>query len=443
MKRQLKTLIHRLVRDRRGNISIIAAMSMPVLVGFMGLGAEAASWYNGKRTLQNAADSAAIAAATNGDASTYDDEAKAVAARYGFTDGEDGITVTASNTAPCPGGSNDCYSVTITRLQPMILAQVTGYQGDGTVNGSPAKLISAKAVATQTLGPRPYCVLALAGTGHAEAIRSNGAPFADLTGCGVMSNSNATCNGHNLKADYGDAHGVNNGCGKKQQSKVPTVADPYTGFASKIPTYSCSDYWVAPEKKKDPPLPSTNILHGLESRSVIQMCGDVELSGPTFINSTGAGTVLVIKNGKLDLKGYKLQTQEGSHLTIIFTGSDSSRKHAPVGNGEFDIEAPTTGNWKGVAMYQDPSMSSGSGVDIDEAGNSPAWNITGLVYLPKASVTFSGAVNKSSNGASCFGLVIDNLRVNGTGSILAHGECNRAGLTLPYSEVKARGELVS
>ena len=74
---------------------------------------------------------------------------------------------------------------------------------------------------------------------------------------------------------------------------------------------------------------------------------------------------------------------------------------------------------------------------------SPTWKITGLVYLPKASVTFSGAVNKSSNGASCFGLVVDNLLINGTGSILAHGECAEAGLTLPYSQVPSRGELVS
>jgi hypothetical protein len=52
-------------------------------------------------------------------------------------------------------------------------------------------------------------------------------------------------------------------------------------------------------------------------------------------------------------------------------------------------------------------------------------------------VTFSGAVNKSSNGSSCFELVVDNITINGTGSILAHGGCAAAGVTLPTNNVGA------
>src|SRR5690349_20407863 len=148
--RRAKSFAAAFTGDRRGNISIVAALSMPVLVGFLGLGAEAASWYNGKRSLQNAADSAAVAAATNAGTS-YADEAKAVAARYGYQDGVDGVTVTVANNVACPDGSTKCFSVKISRLQPMILAQVTGYGGDGTLNGAPAKLVAAKAVAVQGL----------------------------------------------------------------------------------------------------------------------------------------------------------------------------------------------------------------------------------------------------------------------------------------------------
>jgi hypothetical protein len=105
-----------------------------------------------------------------------------------------------------------------------------------------------------------------------------------------------------------------------------------------------------------------------------------------------------------------------------------------------DISAPTTGAWKGVAIYQDPSLT--SGIDVSAAGNSPTWDITGLVYLPHASVTFSGAVNKASNGQSCFALVVDNVTINGTGSILANGQCAAAGLALPTGNVPGRGQLV-
>ena len=51
----------------------------------------------------------------------------------------------------------------------------------------------------------------------------------------------------------------------------------------------------------------------------------------------------------------------------------------------------TSGTWSGVAIYQDPSLT--TGVDIAAAGNSRTWNITGLVYLPHSSVTFSGLAN--------------------------------------------------
>src|SRR5205085_1322458 len=124
---------------------------------------------------------------------------------------------------------------------------------------------------------------------------------------------------------------------------------------------------------------------------------------------------------------FKLKTAANSKLTVIFSGPHfANRVHTPTGTGVFDIQAPKTGVWKGVAMYQDPALT--QLVDVQEAGNSPAWKISGLVYMPHAYVEFSGIVNKASNGDSCFGLVVDNMRVNGTATILAHGECPRAGL---------------
>src|SRR5687768_3233180 len=226
---------------------------MPVIIGSLGVGAEVASWYGGKRAMQGAADSAAIAAATNA-SDQYMEEARAVAARYGFVHGVDGVTVTGTDTAACPGGAAECYQVTIARAQPLLLAQAVGYEGDATIDGAPAKRISATAVAIQALAPREYCVLALAGSGYSEGILANGVPFANLEGCSVMSNTNARCNGHDLNADIGDAAGTNNGCGNQQNSNVPAVADPYASLASNIPSNSCSSgYHWAPDRRTDPP----------------------------------------------------------------------------------------------------------------------------------------------------------------------------------------------
>src|SRR5688500_5678583 len=82
-----------LIRDERGTILIVTAFALPPLLASFGLAFETANWYQVKRSMQNAADSATIAAASNGGA-TYATEAKAVAAQYGFQDGVDGVTVT-------------------------------------------------------------------------------------------------------------------------------------------------------------------------------------------------------------------------------------------------------------------------------------------------------------------------------------------------------------
>jgi hypothetical protein len=285
-----------------------------------------------------------------------------------------------------------------------------------------------------------YCLLALASSGTDPAILTNGAPKADLVGCSIMSNTGMNCHGHNLNADYGDAHGTDSGCGNVQNSNVPVVADPYSYLASDIPANTCSSYPQEPAKKNDPPLPASNQWSGSKTLPATTIvCGDLQLTGDTTLTTASPGSVLVIENGQLDTGSCKLQTLAGSALTIIFSGASGSYTHAPTGGGTFDIQAPTTGTWKGVAIYQDPALT--TGVDISAAGNSPTWDITGLVYLPHANVTFSGAVNKSSNGASCFVLVlvVDNITINGTADILPKGGCVAAGLSMPTDTVGTAG----
>jgi Flp pilus assembly protein TadG len=423
--------------DQRGNVLILTALTMPALLAMSGLAFEGASWYQAKRAMQNAADTAAVAAATNNGAS-YISEARAVTAQYGFQNGADNTTVTVSNTVTCPVSGSTCYSVSITKSLPLYFTKLIGYSGNVVISGSPGQQIASIAVAVEGTAPREYCILALATSGDTQALRTNGAPKADLTGCSVMSNSDAQCNGHDLKATYGDAHGTSSGCGGTQTSGVPTVADSYSGLASNIPANSCSSYGKLPAKKKDPD--TSTKLSGSYYSSPSPSCGDVQLTGNVTLY--GANTVILIYNGQLDTNGYTIKTESGASATIIFSGDNSTGyTRAPTGGGTIDIAAPTTGVWKGVALYQDPSQTNGT--DISAAGNSPTWKITGLVYLPHASVTFSGAVNKSSNGLSCFAMVVDNITINGTGSILSQGQCASAGLTMPTGQISSRGRLVS
>src|SRR5713226_698673 len=217
----------RLRRDQRGTVSILMGVLIIPLVGSLALGFEVSNWYMTTRGMQNAADAAAVAAATNG-GPNYDVEAKAVAARYGFVDGTNTISVAVSNTAACPGGGSNCYSVTISGFVPLLLSQVVGLRGDATLNGTPEKQLSSSAIASHPNTPMSFCLLALGPQG----IRSNGAPKSSMA-CNTMSNTGSNCNGGNLGAPIGAAHNTNSGCGVAQYSNVPAVVDPYAALASK------------------------------------------------------------------------------------------------------------------------------------------------------------------------------------------------------------------
>src|SRR5215469_16464494 len=94
-----RQLLRKTLRDRKGAISIVTALSLTAVLGFAGLGTEASYWYVTQRTMQGAADSAAFAAESavlKGEifaSGTPTAAAKAIAAQYGFTDGSNGVTV--------------------------------------------------------------------------------------------------------------------------------------------------------------------------------------------------------------------------------------------------------------------------------------------------------------------------------------------------------------
>jgi Flp pilus assembly protein TadG len=447
MRCKIAARVRLLCADQRGNIAVMMAFLLPVIVGGLGLGFEASNWYLQTRAMQNTADSAVIAAATN-NGSNYDVEAKAVAAQYGFVDGTNNVTVTASNAATCPAGGNTCYSVTITGMVPLYLSQVVGYAGDTTVNGVKEKTLSSAAIAKQSTKQQPICLLALSQT--AQALRTNGAPNTNFTGCSVMSNSAATCNGSNLNATFGLAHGTNNGCDKTQNSNIPILTDPYYALHTNIPANTCSSYPQLTRHGSNwsggTPWSGSQSLSG-----IVQMCGDVQLTGDVIINTSNnsTGATLVIENGQLDLNGHTLRTANGSAVTLVFSGTSGNYTHYPTDNssgqgGVLNIQAPSGGLFPGFAIYQDPLLT--TGIDLTYTGNNPTWKISGGVYLPNSNVQISGDVSQSTNGADCFVMVAATVLVNGTSNIYAQSPkgagCQLAGLNMPSATIPGRTQLV-
>jgi hypothetical protein len=458
--------LRRLRADERGGAAIMMGILMIPLVGFLGLGFEVSNWYMITRGMQNAADAATLAAALNGNPNYYDVEARAVAAQYGFVNGVNNITVSPTNKAACPNGQTDangqpnCYSVSISGFFPLLMSQVVGFQGNGNINGALQKQLSAFAVAQGQ--PTNICLLALAGSGTSPAIQTNGAPTGNMNGCNSMSNTAANCNGHNLGLFMSFAVGSNNGCGTSQPPPppVPPMKDPYykriSGNISAAGPYPCNNppqevkqgnhYTVQASNQLSGPI----TLTGSSSTTVPAntfWCGDYELTADVTVTTTGGAAVLYIENGQLDLNGHVFQTAGGSALTIVFSGSNTGGYYnTPSDNtngpgGALNITAPTYGPWAGIAIVQDPSLTTTfEHLNVSAAGNSPTWDITGLIYMPNATIMLKGAIDKSTFGNQCVVMVADNFQISGTGGVMKTdiGQCGQAGLTMPQESSGAQ-----
>ena len=273
------------------------------MLGATGIGIEISHWYRTQRALQNAADSAAVAAATNGTA-TYAAEGLAVAATYGFVNGQNNTSITLTDKAPCPAGGSNCYGVTITRSVPLLLSHLVGFSGNVTVeivkNGQSSTTrqtsLQAKALALRVPTPRTYCVLALGNDGAKfDDIVVNGGSKSNLTNCGIMSNNDLTCNGSHQIADYADSSsGDPSGCGRApNRGPVPRIGDPYSHLASNIPPNPCGTY-PGEQWSSAPALPPSGVY---------TVCGDLKLLADVTIGSRPGNTVIVIYNGQLDTVG--------------------------------------------------------------------------------------------------------------------------------------------
>lgn len=205
---RLAAFARRLCTDRRGVAGIITAISAPVLIGFVALAVDASMWQANQKSLQGAADQAAMAGANafilsgvkTGLASnaTAKAAALAVAKSFGYdqcptADGTYGTACTSGYGANagevssptstlCQADPTECLEVTITEPQRHFLSQIV-FNAD--------VVAGARAVATLNPTTNSNCVLALdqtSGTGPSVSIKGNS--DMTLTQCSLMNDLN-------------------------------------------------------------------------------------------------------------------------------------------------------------------------------------------------------------------------------------------------------------
>ncbi len=159
----------RIHRDERGQTIILVALSLPLLLGFIGIATDVGALFKDKRTMQTAADAAAIAGALNLNYGNYAVTAagKKASAANGYTDSSNGVTVNVVNGPTWPfsnyKGVTGYVEATVTKPESTIFLSIFGY---------PSVTVSARSVAAAN-GPGAGSIYTLGPTGTTLSINGS------------------------------------------------------------------------------------------------------------------------------------------------------------------------------------------------------------------------------------------------------------------------------
>jgi Flp pilus assembly protein TadG len=393
-------------RDQRGSYLVVTGLAMPVLVGTAALGTEGGMWYVRHRAIQNAADSAAISAATayyvQGNTNGLTAQGQAVAAGYGYVNGADGVTV-AVNQPPSSGP----HVATPKAVEVIVQAPQTRLLS--TLWSAAPLTITARAVAVGNGGKG--CVISLDATAGG-AIGVQGTAGVTLNGCAMYDNSSNSSALTVGGSGTINAQAVNVVGGITGQSSITTTDGIATGQSPIADPYADANYPSFSGCKENNYTAKTTL-----TLDPGVYCGGLSLNAGAVV-TLNAGTYYMDK-GDLTVNGGA--TLNGTGVTIVFTSSNGHNYGAATINGgaNINLTAPTTGPTAGIVLFGDRGMPVGTSFKLN-GGSSEVFQ--GAIYIPKGAVSFAGGAN-ANNG--CLQMVADTITFVGNANFAVN--CNGAG----------------
>ena len=423
-----------LADDVGGATATIIGLTSMVLLGFTALGTEASYWYFTHRNLQNAADSAAMSAVaallnTQNPTATQKtqatSEAKATAARYGFTDTQNSVSVVV-NIPPTTGAYTsdpNAVEVIITEPQKLFLTAAITVGGSPLFAANPAQKV--RAVANPGTNGNG-CVVTLDRNAVVDLF-SNGNTVLNLTGCDLYVNSDAADALNqvgnaviNARAAYvtGGTSGTGNATINTTVGTFTGTApinDPYAGIAPPYtsPGSSCSNASPASSTHVNVTTSGSVTTYTPDGTNMAIFCNGWSPSGTLFLNPG----LYVVDGGTF---GCNNCTISGDNVTIYLTGSGTSYATMSFGGSsstQLNINAPTD-----AFMQAHPSTKAIEGIAIFGDRNAPTTSasafsgqatatINGVIYMPTQNVTFNG--NGAASSPTCSQIIAFTLTFHG------------------------------
>ncbi|MFZ0662122.1 MAG: pilus assembly protein TadG-related protein [Acidobacteriaceae bacterium] len=326
-------------RDERGQILVLAALSMLLLLAFVALATDVGLLFRAKRNAQIAADAAAVAGALdykyNGSATSAEAAGQTASTANGITNGASGAVVTVSE-PPVDGpnrSSNGFVEAVVTQPNPTFFLGMFGHS-----------LVSVSARAVAGAGTTDGCVWALGRSGVDIPISGSGS--INVPTCGVYDNSSASdaldltgsgsieANSIGIVGSYKDS-----GSGSiKICNPTCTNGDPTTGIAPV----------ASPITLTPPTIPTGTATAPSGSGSAFTCSGtsNCNVNPGTYSSITNSGTgTLTFSSGIYNVTGNIANT--GSGKIVSGTGTytfdvggninDSGSGAMTLGSGTYNI----------------------------------------------------------------------------------------------------------
>lgn len=393
-------------KSEKGQALVLIVFAIVGMLALVGLAMDGGQSFSDRRKAQNAADSAALAAALKYQRNTghtltgVENNAKAAATVNGYGDGINGTTVTynEADDDTCPGGDGKLFTVTITSTVKTWFAPVVGVK-------EVKNTVAATTRACPAAWVPPFngaAVVGLNPNGISVTSGTSGSVKWKLNGGGIFANNNAfTKTGTSITFSPAgtcvEAVGTasNFGCTpvlQNQTAKKYNYPADIIEMLPPIPTCQGTAHAGADGKihvDSDPALAATgSVVNGLEHNFAPGLYCIDGLSGMITMNTctTGTDVTLYIRsNGYFDAK---------------YTAN----------HGCVAIQAPATGTYAGIAIFSHITPSSYNTpptcTQNFEFRGQGAMNNKGTIFLPSACIDWRGTSSGNNMKSQLIGFQV-------------------------------------
>ena len=403
-------------RNEAGQVLIMFALGLAVLLGMAALTIDVGLAYVARRDMQNAADAAALAGADvlleGQSLALAASTARDLALQNGYDGAAADVTVDIS-IPPKSGphsGDNDFVEVLIQRPIAAVMARAVGKTEFN---------IAARAVAGIDRTPKPYSIITLSETA-CQSMQFGGQVNLTITDAGTLTNSECTFDAFSTNGTINVVTSANHVVGgwnmiggsgdvSLPPSRAGHFDDPLIGVPVPTPTsepvQDCPTYGGSPGIKILEPGVYDCTINPPGQWGLQFLEGDYLITGGIVLNGGGDVTfgaglyflqgqgLIITGNGVVTGDGVTFYIDEGE---VTLTGTSDTQ-----------LTAPTSGTYEGIVIFQ--NRSSDTTVNMSGDAIAGGW---GAVYAAGAQINLAG-----NTGSTLHQFISDTFLMDGNSTI--------------------------